>query len=317
VFLCAFAAIPQEQEYRSERLTSLPRGGMQTAFVVAADEDEIVTNPDKKEIATDSFGQVQVQFHWEQFKQPNQSKSSNPKTRCWVRVAQNWAGKNWGTMFLPRVGQEVIVAFLDGDIDRPIIVGCVYNSANMPPYGLPKNSAVSTIRTHGSNGFNELRFNDSDSKEQVFVRAQRNFDSYITNDALTWIGRNKHLVVTGKQLTKVDTQHMTVTNDQNVKVGGSVSLKANTNVIHEAGVNYVVNGETIHLKGGANIVIESSAMLTLKGGGGSFVVLSPAGVQVSGTLVTLNSGGAAGSAPGGSPTEPSNPDKADDGSSVE
>ncbi len=306
VFECTFVAIPNAHAYRSPRRTPCPQAGPQTALVIAPNGDEIATN---------EHGQIKVEFHWEQFNPPAADRRMQ---RCWVRVAQNWAGKNWGTMFLPRVGQEVIVTFLDANVDHPIVIGCVYNSTNQPPYALPSNAAVATIRTNstkGGGGYNELRFNDTKGKEQLFFHAEKAWDSYIKQDALTWVGGDKHLIVEGEQRLKVGSQHTAVTADQNTKVNGSVSLQADMNVVHKAGVNYVAQAEIVHIKAGANVVIESAGILTLKAGG-SFVVLNPAGVQISGTLITLNSGGAAGTAPGGSPASPNKAKKADDGSSV-
>ncbi|RKP49394.1 type VI secretion system Vgr family protein [Trinickia fusca] len=306
VFDCSFSAIPKANTYRSRPLTPRPRAGLQTASVVAPEGDEI---------ETDQYGEIKVQFHWEQFNPPEQSEQTQ---RCWVRVGQNWAGKGWGTMFLPRVGQEVIVAFLDDDIDHPIVVGCVYNSTNEAPYTLPANGAVSTIRTASvgeeEKDRNELRFNDKNL--QLLMYTGGRYDSYIKKNGYTWIGEDKHLIVQGKELVKVGSQHLTVTENQNVKVDGSVSLKAGMNILHQSQADYVVNSEAVlHLKAGAEAVIEAGAMLTLKSGD-SFITLDAAGVQISGPIVGLNSGGAAGSAPGGSPEAPSEPQKADDGSSV-
>ncbi|KVO12948.1 type VI secretion system Vgr family protein [Burkholderia ubonensis] len=306
VFDCTFSAIPKSSTYRLRPVTAKPRVGLQTARVVAPGSDGI---------ETDRYGEVKVQFHWEQFNPPRQSEQTQ---RCWVRVAQNWAGKGWGTMFLPRVGQEVVVAFLDDDIDHPVIVGSVYNSANNPPYTMPENAAVSTIRTasvgDGKKDRNELRFNDKNLQMLVYTGGR--FDSYVKKNAYTWVGEDKHLIVEGKELVKVGSRHLSVSESQSVKIGGNASLKAGMDVLHKAGLNYVVDsGAVVHLKGGVQAVIEAGAMLTLKAGG-SFITVNAAGVQISGPIVGLNSGGAAGAGSGGSPESPSEPRKADDGSSV-
>lgn len=307
VFDCSFSAIPKKCTYRSQWLTPVPIGGLQTARVVAPASDEI---------DSDQYGGIKVQFHWEQFNPPRQSEQTQ---RCWVRVAQNWAGNRWGTMFLPRVGQEVIVAFLDNDLDHPVVVGCVYNSTNKPPYSLPENSAVSTICSasvgSGQDERNELRFNDRNL--QLLMYAGGRFDSYIKENAYTWIGHDRHLIVQGTELVKVGALDLTVSGSQNVRVDDNASLNAGGDVLHKAGLNYVVDGGAdVCVKGAAQVVIEADAMLTMKSGG-SFITVSDAGVYISGPVIGLNSGGAAGVATGGQPQTPGEPRKADDGSSVQ
>jgi type VI secretion system secreted protein VgrG len=302
VFECTFEALPSRMPFRPERVTPRPHAGIQTAMVVAADGNEM---------ATERHGCIKVQFHWEQLDPPS---ASDRMRRCWVRVAQGWAGRSWGMVFMPRMGQEVIVAFLDGDPDRPLVVGSLYNSANPPPYALPAHESISAIRTASLSGDgerSELRFDDKNL--QVLLYTGGRADSYVKRNSLAWVGEDSHAIVEGKQLVKVGEQDLTIDMSQRVKVGGSASLSAGIDVLHEAGASYCVQGEIVHVKGGASVVIEATAMLTLKCGG-SFVTLTPAGVQISGPLVGLNSGGAAGSAPGGSPQAPSAPKKADDGS---
>lgn len=303
IFECRFTVIPKSRAYRAQRCTPRPRAGLQTALVIAPDGDEL---------AVSAYLQVKVQFHWEQFNPPS---SSERMQRSWVRVAQNWAGKNWGAVFVPRAGQEVVVAFLDGDPDRPIIVGSVYNSANETPYALPAHGAVAAIRTKAIEGseHNELRFNDKDLQLLLYTGGRH--DTYVKKKELTWIGEDQHTIVQGKQLVKVGAQHLTISGAQNIKVDASASLHAQANVIHRAGMTYALGAEIVHIKGDAQVVIEASAMLTLKVGD-SFVTINPAGVQISGPIVAINSGGAAGAGPGGSPASPSEPEKADDGSSI-
>ncbi|MCH8850000.1 MAG: type VI secretion system tip protein VgrG, partial [Chloroflexi bacterium] len=142
-------AIPAETKFRPPRSTPLPLiHGSQTAIVVG---------PESEEIHVDAYGRVKVRFHWDQEEVVDENRS------CWIRVSQGWAGGQYGMMFLPRVGHEVIVSFLEGDPDRPIITGCVYNGDHMPPYKLPDEKTKSTIKTHGSpsaDRFHELRFED-------------------------------------------------------------------------------------------------------------------------------------------------------------
>ncbi|PMS21918.1 type VI secretion system Vgr family protein [Trinickia soli] len=302
VFDCSFRALPKRRPFRPPRITPRPHAGLQTALVVAASGDEM---------STERHGCVKVQFHWEQFDPPAESERMR---RCWVRVAQGWAGRNWGMVFMPRAGQEVVIAFIDGDPDRPLVIGSLYNSANPPPYALPAHEAISAIRTASLSGDgerNELRFDDQ--KPQLLLYAGGRADSYVKRSALAWVGEDAHAIVEGRQLVKVGSHDFTIDGGQRVKVGASASLSAGVDVLHEARVNYAVKGEIVHVKGGASVVLEAGAMLTLKCGG-SFVTLTPAGVQISGPLVGLNSGGAAGSAPGASAEMPDAPKKADDGS---
>jgi len=302
VFDCTFRALPSHRPFRPPRRTRRPEAGLQTALVVAAEGDEL---------ATERHGCVKVQFHWEQLDPPASAEALH---RCWVRVAQGWAGRHWGMVFMPRAGQEVVVAFLNGDPDHPLIVGSVYNSMNPPPYALPAHESISTIRTAslaGDGERNELRFDDK--APQLLMYAGGRADSYVKRSALAWVGEDAHAIVQGKQLVKVGSHDFTIDGGQRVKAGASVSLSAGADILHEARANYSVKGETVHVKGGASVVIEASAMLTLKCGS-SFITITPAAVQVSGPLVGLNSGGTAGSAPGGSPEAPSTPEQADDGS---
>ncbi len=302
VFDCTFRALPKDRPFKAPVITERPQAGLQTATVVAESGDEM---------ATERHGRIKVQFHWEQLDPP---RADDRMKRCWVRVAQGWAGRTWGMVFMPRTGQEVIVAFVDGDPDRPLVVGCLYNSANPPPYALPAHEAISTIRTASLGGdgeHHELRFDDKNL--QVLLYAGGRADTYVKRSAHEWVGEDAHAIVAGKRVAKVGGDDLTVDGGQRVKVEASASLSAGIDVLHEARANYSVKGEIVHVKGGASVVVEAQAMLTLKCGG-SFVAITPAGVQISGPLVGLNSGGAAGSAPGASPESPSAPKKADDGS---
>jgi type VI secretion system secreted protein VgrG len=269
----------------------------------------MVVGPSGDEIFTDKFGRVKVQFHWDRYGKADENSS------CWIRVSQNWAGKRWGAMFLPRIGQEVIVDFLEGDPDRPIITGRVYNGDAMPPYNLPGEMTKSTIKTYsspGGDGFNELRFEDKKGSEQVFIHAERNQDNRIKKDSLEWIGQDRHLIVIRDQMEKVDgDKHLSVKGDQNEKVTGTVSLKVDADLQQKVGAKHAVDAaQEIHLKAGTNLVIECGTSLTLKVGG-NFVNLNPSGVYIQGTMVFINSGGAAGTGSGCSPEAPKAPQEAD------
>jgi type VI secretion system secreted protein VgrG len=187
----SFTAIPFAQPFRPPRVTPKPFvQGTQTAYVVG---------PPGEEIFTDKYGRVKVQFHWDREGKHDADGS------CWIRVTHPWAGKRWGASFWPRVGQEVIVGFMEGDPDQPIIVGTVYNADQMPPYlgkGLdPKHTednrlcGIKSNSTKGGEGFNEWRFDDTKGKEQIFFHAERNMDTRVKNDGMERVIHDRHLIV--------------------------------------------------------------------------------------------------------------------------
>jgi type VI secretion system secreted protein VgrG len=210
---------------------------------------------------------------------------------------------------------EVLVHFLEGDPDRPIITGCVYNAQTMPPYTLPDEKTKSTIKSDsskGGGGFNEFRFEDKKGSEQVFIHGEKNMDVRVKNDSLETIIRDRHLIVKNDQLEKVvKDKHMKVGGDKNEDVTGSVSLKAGLDIDEKASMKYAIEGGTeVHIKAGTNLVIESGTTLTLKVGG-NFININAGGVFIKGTMVFLNSGGAAGSGSGCSPEAPKQAIEAD------
>jgi len=298
---CDFTAIDFDQPFRSPRITPKPSiPGPQTAMVVG---------PSGEEIYTDEFGRVKVQFHWDRYGKTDENSS------CWIRVAQVWAGKKWGAMYIPRIGQEVIVEFIEGDPDRPIITGRVYNSPTMPPYDLPTEKTKSTLKSNsskGGGGFNEIRFEDKKGKEQIFIHAEKDEDIRVKNDSREYIGKDRHLIVKKDQFEQVNgDKHLTVKGDQNEKIDGTVSVEAAMDYQHKVGMNHALEaGTEIHIKGGMKVIIEAGMQLSLKAAG-SFVDIGPAGVSISGTLVNINSGGSAGSGAGCSPDAAQLPDEAD------
>jgi len=296
-----FQCIPHPTPFRPLRTAPVP--------VVHGTQTAIVVGPPGEEIYVDKYGRVKVQFHWDR------EGKYNEKSSCWIRVSQNWAGKQWGAMFIPRIGQEVIVDFIEGDPDRPIITGRVYNGVSMPPYELPAEKTKSAIKTNsykGGGGFNELRFEDKKGQEQIFIHAQKNEDIRIKNDLLEWVGNDSHRIVKRDHMEDISgDKHLHVKGDQNEKVDGTVSLKAGMDVQEKVGMNYALNaGMEIHLKAGMNLVVEAGATLTLKVGG-NFININPAGVFIQGTMVLINSGGAAGAGAGASPDPPKAPKEAD------
>ena len=319
-----FTCIPygaNQAPYRPPRLTPKPtvKGG-QTAFVVG---------PAGEEIFTDKYGRVKVQFNWDRESQADADSS------CWIRVAQSWAGNKWGMMFIPRIGMEVVVDFLEGDPDQPIITGCVFNAEAMPPYTLPDEKTKMTIKSDsskGGGGFNELRFEDKKGSEQIFIHAEKDVDMRVKNDEREWVGNDHHFIVKRDRREKIERDeqriikrdqlekierdlHLKIEGKDATEIGGSLSLKVGGNVAEKFGANHSEEtSASIYLKAGATIVLEASAGITLKCGG-NFVTVNPGGVQIQGTMVMINSGGAALAGSPGSivpPTAPAEADPADD-----
>jgi len=264
----SFACIPASVSLRPPRLTPKPIvEGVQTAVVVGKKGEEIWA---------DKHGRVKVQFHWDRKGKRDENSS------CWMRVSQPWAGKRWGTTFLPRVGQEVLVEFLEGDPDRPLIIGSVYNGDQVPPYDLPANQTRSTIKSNsskGGGGSNELRFEDKKGAEQIYLHSQRDLDVVVEHDRRESVGNEQHLEVTTHRVEKIGgEQHLKVGADLVEDVGGSHSEKA---------------GQEIHLNAGMKVIIEAGTEITLKGPSG-FVKIDPAGVWIQGPMVQINCGGAPG-----------------------
>jgi type VI secretion system secreted protein VgrG len=357
----SFTCIPAALPYRPARSTFRP--------VVQGTQTAVVVGPAGEEIFTDKYGRVKVQFHWDR------DGKNDADSSCWVRVGQNWAGKRWGASFWPRIGQEVIVDFLEGDPDQPIIIGSVYNVDQMPPYlgsGLdPKHkndnkvSGIKSNTTPGGQGYNEIRFDDTKDKEQVFLHAEHNLEMTTKNDSLARTYGNRHQIIgsekdgnkSGDQREMVyedkhvkihrnqveqigdsmqllvggidsgqgnqdivikgikkesigKDDHLHVTGNRNEKIDGGQSLTVGGSQQEKIGMKHAVDaGQEIHIKSGMTVVIEAGLQLTLKVGG-NFVDIGPTGVSIQGTMVMINSGGAAGSGSGSSPDSAQDPAQA-------
>lgn len=181
-YQCAYVVMPSKVAYRPPRLTLKP--------IVQGPQTAVVVGKKGEEIDTDKYGRIKVQFHWDRLGKKDE------KSSCWVRVSQVWAGKNWGAMHIPRIGQEVIVDFLEGDPDRPIVVGRVYNADNMPPYTLPDNRTQSGIKSRSSKegtpaNFNEIRFEDKKDAEEIYIHAEKDFQRIVENNDTLKVGFDK------------------------------------------------------------------------------------------------------------------------------
>lgn len=247
-----FSAIPLNVPYRPPREHAKPViHGVQTAMVVGPGGD----------IHCDKFGRVKIQFHWDRKGKKNDDSS------WWVRVSSAWAGGNWGQISIPRVGQEVIVAFLEGDPDRPIIVGRVYNDQQMPPYRLPDNKTQSGIKSRssssgGSSDFNEFRFEDKSGSEQIYLHAQKDLDVVV---------ENQHTITVQKadQITKVEQGNRKITvaqgNNSLEASAGKLSEKAAQEIKMEVGsAKITMTPASIKLEVGGSSIEMNAGMITLK-----------------------------------------------------
>lgn len=300
---CAFECIPADTAYRPARITRRPIiHGTQTARVVG---------PATEEIHTDEFGRVRVQFHWD--RQGTFAEDSS----CWIRVCHGMAGGQYGMLFLPRVGQEVVVDFLEGDPDKPLIVGRVYNADHMPPYPLPQEKTKSCIKTHsskGGRGTNEIRFEDLDGREQLFIQAQRQMDTRVKATHYHTTGgsyhlhvggehegqlhgeyrekvfKAKHVHVQGEQRTWIEEDESRVVGgDALSEVQGARASAVIGDVLDRFDLNHKheVQG-TYHLDAGLMKVVAPGG-IEFKCGSSS-IVLSPAGVFIEGPLINIANG---------------------------
>jgi type VI secretion system secreted protein VgrG len=294
-----FTAIPMAIPLRPLRLTPKPYiRGPQTAFV---------TGPSGEEIYVDEYGRVKVQFHWDRQGQ------MDAKTSCWIRVSQSIAGKGWGSVQLPRVGQEVIVEFLEGDPDQPLITGRVYNAEQTLPYALPAEKTKTTLKTltypHGG-GFNELRFEDKKDSEQVFIFGQKDFDLRVQNIVREYVGKDRHEITDQDVFEKIARDHHndsgrdwihTIGRDEHSSVGGkaaysvadSYSLKTGAAAGYQYGGDVAISvSGNLSINATGQIVLSAGSGLTIKVGG-NHVTIDPSGVTIVGTMTKINSGGAA------------------------
>ncbi len=262
-----FRAMDGKVAFRPQRVTSKPSiNGPQTAVVVGKPGDEI---------HTDKYGRVKLKFHWDR------ESSGDDKSSCWVRVAQVWAGKTWGGIHIPRVGQEVIVEFLEGDPDQPIVTGRVYNGDNMPPYDLPGNATQSGIKSRSSKGggvadFNELRFEDKKGSEEVYFHAQKDMNTVVENDDSLDVGKDQTIVIKNNrtETLKDGNDSVTIAKGKSVtEAKQSILLKVGQSSILIDNSGVTIKGMQIKIEGSAMIdqkapmtTIKGDATVTIKGG---------------------------------------------------
>ena len=255
----------------------------------------IVTGPEGEEIHCDQYGRVKVRFPWDRYSKNDEHSSA------WLRVAQGWAGGQYGFMALPRIGNEVIVSFLDGDPDQPIITGRTYHATNTPPYALPEHKTRTTLKTktHKGEGSNELRFEDEADQEQIYVHAQKDLDLLTENNRTEVIKNDSHLTVENNRFSHTKgNSHHTVDGEKREQTGKDHSFNVTGTLHLKAGTAWLSDsGTELHIKAGQKAVIEAGAEITLKAGG-SFVKIDPSGVALGGASIKMNAGGAGGKGSG-------------------
>lgn len=294
-------AIPASVPYRPPRVTPRPTiVGSQTATVVG---------PSGEEIYCDQFGRVKVQFRWDQEGQFNENSS------FWIRTSQGWAGGHYGMMFLPRIGQEVIVDFLEGNPDYPVITGRLNNADQMPPYTLPDEktkSVIKTSSTKGGGGTNELRFEDLKGSEQILIYAEKDHHIRVKAARVATIGGADSLSVGGDRnesfsksvSTKIGLDlKESITGNATRKVDGNSGLKVAGNLSETA-------DGSVYIKSGTTLVIEGGSTLCLKVGG-NFISIGSSGIDIQGSMVNINSGGSASNGTEVSMADPAEPAEAD------
>lgn len=262
-YMSSFTAMYSDQQFRPARVTVKPVvHGSQTAVVAGKKGDEIWT---------DEYGRIKLRFHWDRFS------SNNEESSCWVRVAQIWAGSGFGGIHIPRIGQEVVVDFLEGDPDRPLVTGRVYNQSNMPPYELPANQTQSGIKSRSSKGatpanFNEIRFEDKKGNEDFFMHAEKNQTIKVKENRSASVGA-------GDSVSVGASRSLSVTADMSVSVGTGGAAKSTLNV---TGTHSVDATQTVAVQAPEHILFTC---------GGSFVKLEPGKITLSagdGSTVVLD-----------------------------
>lgn len=288
----SFEAFPSDVVFHPPQVTPKPKIiGSQTALVVGKSGEEIWT---------DQYGRIKVKFYWDQ------SSASDETSSCWIRVMQGWAGKAWGSIFVPRMGQEVVISFLEGNPDRPLVTGCVFNAQQTVPYTLPDEQTKSTIKTNsskGGSGFNEFRFEDKAGSEEIFIQAQKDMNVTVLNNLTTAVtnarsttvskkddslvvdqgnrsiavntGNETHsvkgkrdLTITGKE-THTNSADFTqnVTGNFTLKVSGNISIEASGSVSIMSGTSFDINAGTgLSSKSGTSLTNEAGTSLTNKAG---------------------------------------------------
>lgn len=280
----SFEAFPSDTVFHPPQGTPKPRViGSQTALVVGKSGEEIWT---------DEYGRIKVKFYWDQ------SSASDETSSCWIRVAQGWAGKAWGSIFIPRIGQEVVVSFLDGNPDRPLVTGCVFNAQETVPYTLPDEQTKSTVKTNsskGGSGFNELRFEDKAGSEEIFIQAQKDMNVTVLNNLTTTVTNARSTTVSQKDDSLVvDQGNRSIkvnTGNETHSVQGKRDLTITGNETHTNSADFTQNvSGNFTLKVSGNLSIQVSGSVSIQSGTSFDIQAGTALTNKAGTSLTNQAG---------------------------
>lgn len=260
IYQNSFTCIPEAVTFRPPLRTRIPYvHGSQTAVVVG---------PPGEEIYPDKYGRVKVQFHWDR------EGKKDDKSSCWVRVSTPSSGKGWGSVHIPRIGQEVVVSYLEGDPDQPLITGMVYNNETMPPYGLPANKTQSGFKTRSSPGggeadFNEIRFEDKKGKEELYFHAQKDQKIHVENDRSELVQRDRHLQVDRDKTEKVKRdKSIDIMGVHNEVVAKDMTVNVGQNLTETVLLNYAETvGAAMQITVGGLMAISVGAAMSEAVGG--------------------------------------------------
>jgi type VI secretion system secreted protein VgrG len=260
-FRCVFTAMPSVVQYRPPRVTPKPR--------VYGTIPAIVVGPAGDEIYTDENGRVKVQFYWDR------EGADDENSSCWLRVSQPWAGQNWGAVFLPRIGHEVLVSFMAGDPDQPVVTGRVYNADNMPPYELPANKTQSGIKSRSSLGgspdnFNEFRFEDKKGSELVYMHAERNLATIVEVNEARSVGNDRATKIGRDDTTEIDRDEKRIVHKNRttlVEVDDTIEIKNNeSRTIHVDRTTKIGSNDSLTIGGNRSTQIGGKETLSVSGG---------------------------------------------------
>ncbi len=290
LYECEFVAFPNTVPFRPPRVTPKP--------LIWSTQTAIVTTKSGEEIWCNEYGSIKVHFHWDQ------RGTKDEKSSCWIRVAQLWAGNKWGGVFTPRIGMEVVVTFLDGDPDRPLITGCVYNGKNANPYAKsePTKSTIKSDTTKGSKGFNEFRFEDKKDSEEVFLHAQKDWNSIVENSRTLLIkkGNDTTTINDGKRDVTLKGSkgggNDTLTlkdGDQKIDIKGKRDItvsKAETHTSQDVYTHKTTKDHTLKVTG--NLVIDVTGNITIKSAG-NITMEAKGNLTMKGAVVMIQAQGGA------------------------
>ncbi|WP_460123258.1 type VI secretion system Vgr family protein [Pseudomonas sp. H3_G09] len=290
-----FVATPWDVIFRPALAPEKPR--------ISGYQPAVVTGPKDLEIHCDEYGRVKVQLAWDRDGELNEHSS------CWLRVATGWAHDHYGSVLIPRVGMEVLVGFIDGDADKPLVMGCLPNAATPVPLDLPADKTRSVFRSQsspGGGGYNELRIEDKKGAEEIYLRAQRNWTQHVLNDQQLQVDNQRSVVVTGtaRHELKADEQRITygqrqteVRQDDHLSVLGDQQVRVNNQATSASA--------QIHISAGQQVVIDGGASATIQAGG-QWINIGPGGIFSSVPIVV---GGAPMAAMSAAPVVPGLPEK--------